>query len=139
MQKKIIIDTNWWVAFILSKKTTGFPEFFSFTQIDIVFSADLLNEISNTLNYARSIKRVNEYNYNVFLSFVKNSAIVIESKSSITICRDPKDNFLLALAKDAGADYLITRDDDLLSLNQFENTSIVTLQQFIDILNQSAI
>jgi len=45
-------------------------------------------------------------------------------------CRDPKDNFLLALAKDGNADYLITGDDDLRSMNQFEKTIIVKLNEF---------
>ena len=58
-----------------------------------------------------------------------------ESTSVIYLCRDPKDNFLLALAKDAGADYLITRDDDLLILQKFESTAILTLNQFIEIIN----
>ena len=58
-------------------------------------------------------------------------------KITITICRDPKDNFLLALAKDAGADYLITRDDDLLSIKQFEKTIILTLEDFIKTINKT--
>jgi len=58
-------------------------------------------------------------------------------KITITICRDPKDNFLLALAKDAGADSLITRDDDLLSIKQFEKTIILTLEDFIKTINKT--
>ena len=50
-------------------------------------------------------------------------------------CRDVKDNYLLALSKDADADYLITGDKDLLVLKQFENTLIVTLAQFLEIIN----
>jgi len=50
-------------------------------------------------------------------------------------CRDVKDNYLLALSKDADADYLITGDKDLLVLKQFENTLIVTLPQFLEIIN----
>ena len=56
---------------------------------------------------------------------------------TITICRDPKDNFLLALAKDAGADYLITRDEDLLTIKQFEKTIILTLEDFIRAINKT--
>ena len=33
---------------------------------------------------------------------------LIEVESVVTICRDAKDNFLLALAKDGKADYLLT-------------------------------
>lgn len=44
----------------------------------------------------------------------------IEVKSVITACRDEKDNFLLSLAVDGKADFLITGDDDLLTLKKDE-------------------
>jgi hypothetical protein len=43
---------------------------------------------------------------------------------------------LLALAKDSKATFLITGDKDLLVLKQFENTSIITLTEFLDYLNK---
>jgi len=111
------------------------PDFFASGEIDFYFSSDLLKEISSTLNYARSIKRINNFNYQKFLFFIRSSAVMVESISVVDICRDPKDNFLLAIAKDAKADYLITRDQDLLVLKKFENTLIVTLNEFIEIIN----
>jgi uncharacterized protein len=48
------------------------------------------------------------------------------------VCRDSKDNFLLALAKDGKADYLLTGDKDLLELVQFGNTRIETLAVFLE-------
>jgi hypothetical protein len=55
---------------------------------------------------------------------------LIEIASTVEICRDEKDNFLLALAKDSKADFLITGDKDLLVLNVFENTKILTFTEF---------
>ena len=57
---------------------------------------------------------------------------LIEVESSVTVCRDPKDNFLLALAKDGKADYLLTGDKDLLDLIKFGKTKIKTITEFID-------
>lgn len=37
---------------------------------------------------------------------------LIEVESIVTICKDSPDNFLLALAKDSKADYLLTGDND---------------------------
>ncbi len=54
----------------------------------------------------------------------------IDIHSNVEICRDKKDNFLLKLAKDGHADYLITGDNDLLVLNPFEQTKIITIRQF---------
>ena len=46
----------------------------------------------------------------------------VEVKSKITTCRDEKDNFLLALAVDGNADFLITGDEDLLVLKEVNKT-----------------
>lgn len=57
---------------------------------------------------------------------------LIKINSSINICRDYKDNFLLNLAVDAKADYLVTGDEDLLSLGEIENIPIINYNQLID-------
>ena len=51
--------------------------------------------------------------------------------SNIDLCRDKKDNFLLALAKDAHADYLVTGDKDLLQLKSFGATKIVLISEYL--------
>jgi len=51
--------------------------------------------------------------------------------SAIEVCRDPKDNFLLSLAIDGKADYLLTGDKDLLELKQIQQTKIQTLTDFL--------
>jgi len=136
MPKKIIIDTSWWISFILSKHSYGLPNFFFSEQFDFYFSSELLQEVNNTLEYTRSIKRLNEINLQTYIDFVEESSVIIDSTSIVTICRDKKDNFLLALARDARADFLITRDPDLLDLKKIENTLIITLQQFLEIINK---
>ncbi|MCZ2460859.1 MAG: putative toxin-antitoxin system toxin component, PIN family [Chitinophagales bacterium] len=70
---------------------------------------------------------------NIFWSSFHLRTIRINVVSEISVCRDPKDNFLLALAKDTKADYLITGDKDLLELKQFDRTIICTLADFIKI------
>jgi uncharacterized protein len=54
--------------------------------------------------------------------------------SDVQLCRDEKDNFLLNLALDGKADYLITGDVDLLILNPVEQLKILTYQDFVQIL-----
>jgi uncharacterized protein len=42
--------------------------------------------------------------------------------TTTTICRDPKDNYLLALALDGQADVIVTGDSDLLVLGPYHGT-----------------
>jgi len=55
---------------------------------------------------------------------------LIEVHSKVDICRDTDDNFLLALAKDGKADYLITGDNDLLIIKKFRQCHISTYTEF---------
>src|SRR4051812_17197953 len=102
MQKKIkiILDTSWWISFIVSKRSFGFPAFFLDNRMRICFSQELKNEIISSLAYVRTFKRINPVNFELFNNYITYSAKIFTSKSVVVICRDPKDNFLLALAKD---------------------------------------
>lgn len=45
-------------------------------------------------------------------------------------CRDPKDDYLLELARVANADFLVTGDKDLTDLQHFGHCQILTLAEF---------
>ncbi|MDI7277874.1 MAG: putative toxin-antitoxin system toxin component, PIN family [Anaerolineae bacterium] len=51
------------------------------------------------------------------------------------VTRDPKDDYLLAYAVVGQADYLVTGDRDLLTLERVGATSIVTALEFWEVLN----
>jgi hypothetical protein len=67
---------------------------------------------------------------NKLLEIIEQYADFITVNSNINVCRDKNDNFLLSLAKDSSADYLITGDKDLLVIEQFENTRIITISEY---------
>lgn len=62
----------------------------------------------------------------------KAAILLVPVTSKVTVCRDPKDNFLLSLAKDGNADFLLTGDADLLVLEVFEKARICTIREFKD-------
>lgn len=66
-----------------------------------------------------------------FIAVFLASATRIETASVVDVCRDPKDNRFLELARDGHADYIITGDDDLLVLHPYHDTKIVTLADFL--------
>jgi uncharacterized protein len=56
---------------------------------------------------------------------------VLGRTDSITpICRDSDDDLILACARDAVADYVVTGDEDLLVLKNYEGISIVNPREF---------
>ena len=48
----------------------------------------------------------------------------------VPICRDSDDDLILACARDAVADYVVTGDEDLLVLKDFEGISILKPREF---------
>lgn len=54
----------------------------------------------------------------------------VVNRRQVRIVEDPEDNKILESAVEAEADYLITRDNDLLSLNEYQGIQIITPTQF---------
>ena len=50
------------------------------------------------------------------------------------VCRDPNDDMVLACARAAAVQSLVTRDKDLLVLGQYEGIAIVTPEAFLALL-----
>jgi len=53
---------------------------------------------------------------------------LIKVTTELELCRDRKDNFLLNLAADSQADFLVTGDKDLLEIIQLQKTKILTIR-----------
>lgn len=53
-----------------------------------------------------------------------------QTDSMTPLCRDSDDDLILACARDAVADYMVTGDEDLLVLKNYEGICIVTPREF---------
>lgn len=56
--------------------------------------------------------------------------ILGQTDSIAPICRDSDDDLILACARDAVADYVVTGDEDLLVLKNYEGISILNPREF---------
>ncbi len=128
---RVVIDTNIWISALISKYLRDrIQAILIEDRISILFSSELLTEIENVVKRPKIKKYINENDTNTFLDILVSRGDLIAVITEIRICRDPKDDFILALCKDGSADYLITGDKDLLVLNRFENTKIMTIAEF---------
>jgi putative PIN family toxin of toxin-antitoxin system len=64
------------------------------------------------------------------LNDIEKEALFIESVVKISECRDPKDNKFLELAVAGNADCIVTGDKDLLVLNPYRGTKIISPANF---------
>lgn len=132
MEKKnrIIIDTNLWVSFLLTKQFSFLDDLLENYQIQLIFSQELLSEFLEVIKRPKLRKFFSDENLEIILETIDQHADFIKVTSVTNLCRDEKDNFLLSMAKDGSADYLITGDQDLLVIKQFEKTEIITIAEF---------
>jgi putative PIN family toxin of toxin-antitoxin system len=128
---RVVIDTNIWISFLLSKRTSGLDQFFLDQSITVVFSQELLDEFITVIRRPKLKKYFAIADIEALLFQINAYAEFIEVNSNVNLCRDIKDNFLLALAQDSKANYLITGDKDLLVLNKTNKTQIIPLTQFL--------
>ena len=49
---------------------------------------------------------------------------------------DPKDDIVVARAKGGEADYMVSGDQDLLVLDEYERIQVVTPRRFVEILER---
>ena len=127
---KVIIDTNLWISFLISREYEKMDFLFSSGRICLLFSERLFAEFIGVVHREKFRKYFSESDIDALSVKMKKVAKIVRTKSIQTLCRDPKDNFLLELAVDGKADYLITGDDDLLVLKTFEKTKIITITEF---------
>jgi putative PIN family toxin of toxin-antitoxin system len=85
------------------------------------FDRVLIKKFAATRNEARSALRI--------VSEAIQS-VVHPSQSVQSVCRDPDDDAILACALEAGADYLVTGDADLLDVRIFKGIRIVPPRDF---------
>jgi len=134
---KIITDTNILISYLIGKKLKSLRNLFEKENIEFIINEKLIEEFVRKVTLPKFRKYFEVDKALAFIKFLKRRATFVVVNSELKICRDSKDNFLLALAKDAGADFLITGDKDLLVLKRFENTTIISLNEFIKQLNKS--
>ena len=65
------------------------------------------------------------------LRLQRTAWVLDEEPHVIAVCRDSKDDYVLAVAKASNADLLITGDEDLLVLKRYAKAEIVTPAAFV--------
>ena len=129
---KLIVDTNLWISFIISNKLKRLDPILFSGKARLLISTELITEISSTITKPKLKKYFSSNALEEMLSKFDPFIDLIKVNSNVLVCRDSKDNFLLALSKDGKADYLLTSDKDLLHIKKFGKTNIITITKFFE-------
>jgi putative PIN family toxin of toxin-antitoxin system len=126
----VVLDTNVLVSALIHPGSARFLIYrLVETNVNIAISDYIIKE-------AETVLKRSKFRHRQILTKLweelKPIMIVVNSKNGqlSKLIRDPKDRPILITAQKARADYLITGDDDLLTLKKWRHTKIITIAQY---------
>ncbi|MEK7547868.1 MAG: putative toxin-antitoxin system toxin component, PIN family [Patescibacteria group bacterium] len=125
---KIVLDTN---VFISGIFWNGYPHqilmLWVSNKINILVTKKILSEYFRILNKIDCSKDITKK----WGAFIIENSLLLEDKELVQFCRDPEDNKFLNCAITGGANYIVSGDNDLLSLKVIGSIKIVNPSQFL--------
>lgn len=124
---KVVLDTNVLI--------NGFKDEYSYEKriIDAVIAGEIeafANRQTVRENKLLSGQIIENGEYHHELNDFFSQLSLVDNRHQIHAVRDPEDNKILESAVEARADYLVTSDNDLLTLNEYQGVEIVNPAQF---------
>jgi putative PIN family toxin of toxin-antitoxin system len=98
-------------------------------EVRLLASAATLEELERVTHYDRL--PFTEADRAQYLAILRREVDVVDPDSSVEVARDSDDDRFLDVALEGDADYPVSGDDDLLSLDTYEGTAVVTPDEFL--------
>ena len=126
---KILIDTNILISGLFFQ---GLPKILlneiDFEKFKVCVNEEIISEYKEQI-YKKILNPKYTLNEGLFEKFFERLQ-KFERKSDLKICRDPKDDKFINCAIDAKAIYIVSGDNDLLTIKNFAGIEIVTAREF---------
>jgi putative PIN family toxin of toxin-antitoxin system len=132
---RAVIDTNILIRALIKPLGTVGPvlRYLRDGAYVLIYSEPILTELVDVLNRPRIRNKygLSTEDIEIVVSLILLRGELVVPKRRITICRDSKDNMFLEAAADGSANVIVSGDDDLLSLENFEEIPIITPFEFL--------
>ncbi len=132
MGVRLVVDTNVLVSSLMGGALARLAQVLADDRFEVFTSNEQLAELLDVVERPKFRKYFTLAEGRALVAdFTLVATCVTVHSNPPAICRDPKDDHLLALAKAAKADRLITGDADLLVLNKVGRTRMVRPGEFM--------
>ena len=130
--KKVIIDTNLWISFLLGHQVQSVRRMLTDLRFEVYVCSRLIEEICDVASRDKISKHLGPTDLDDLLAIIRAFCQFATIKADVapSAVRDPKDLYLLALADTIGADYIVSGDADLTDLGQYHQARIIKLADF---------
>ena len=142
-KQRVVLDSVIAVSAFLTDGLTADLVSMCQANVNLYTAEEILQEIRQVLLEKPHIR--NRYRYSseqaeVFIDHLRNTSTVVAQLPEIRVIdRDPKDDMILACAVAVSANYIVSRDRDLLDLGNYQQIQIVTPEDFIHILRHERV
>ncbi len=133
---RVVLDTNLLVSYLLTqgKTITRIVNYWENGDISVVVSPAIVEELAEVVQRPR-LKQHMTVDPQVIIDLILSDAIQTHGELVFPgASRDPKDDKFLACAVEGEAVYLVSGDEDLLSLKHFQGVSIVSPADFVRLI-----
>ena len=135
---KLVLDTNIIVsAFFWEGNEAELLRKIEQGNADLYITIEILKEVEEVIKrpkFNEVMRKANSTPDQIMQKIVLLSHLVIAPKLNIKICRDEKDNKFLECAESAKVDYLVSGDEDLLSLKEYKGIPIIRTWRMLQLL-----
>ena len=106
---------------------------------NLYISENILAEVADVLLNRKPIRKRYKYSDSDVVEYCRElaqTATMTSREPDIrgAVERDPNDDMIIACALAAGADYIVTRDKDLLSLGRYRTVAMIAPEAFLHVL-----
>ena len=130
---RFVPDTNVLLSRLLSRTSVPGQAFeHAILHADLVICRETISEFEDVLSRPKFDKYLSYKERSAFLLYLRDISLLIESPVPITACRDSKDDKFLALALTGQAEFILSGDEDLLTLHPFRGIDILNPRQYLD-------
>jgi uncharacterized protein len=107
-------------------------------ELDVVVSPSLLGELERVLAYEKIRRRVTADEAAELVAELRHHAVVVDDPREVEpgLTRDPGDDYLVALARSAGADVLVSGDPHITGVAGLE-PPVLTPRQLLEFLENA--
>jgi putative PIN family toxin of toxin-antitoxin system len=144
---KAVFDTNLLVSAFLSRENPGgasneLLRFVTTGAVELYLSVEIIDEAIEVLmdsprlppRYGYTAEQVGQYRADLM-----TLATIVDDPTPTpgAVPRDPDDDKIIACAVAAGAEYLVSRDHDLLSIGSHAGVTIIPPEDFLRVVRSS--
>jgi uncharacterized protein len=122
----IIFDASALVSAALKSDSVPERALLRAEEVDVfALSSAVENEIVEVFNRPKFAQAIRQERREYVLGILRDAAVWFDPAERVADCRDPKDDKYLELALAAGAETIVTGDDDLLVLHPWRGVRIL--------------